>query len=340
VASEFERVLERVQTVPGVVAVASATNLPVGDWNQGRAFTIEGRAPKHPGEIQGAGYLSVSPGYFRTTGIPLRRGRGFTLRDRYGAPDVVIISESMARRFWPGENPIGKRILCASVQFRKRGLGAPVPREIVGVAGDVQHVGLDSDLSIEMYVPQLQNTLSFTYLVVRTAGDAAGLATAILRTVNEVHKDFPVSDPKTIEELLGESFSRLRFQMLLLGIFAAVALLLAAIGIYGVMAYSVTQRRQEIGIRMALGADARRVLAWVVWHGLKLALTGALLGLGAAFACTRLMASLLFHIPPTDAVTFAGVFALLVATAAAASLIPAWRASRTDPASTLRAGSL
>jgi putative ABC transport system permease protein len=191
-----------------------------------------------------------------------------------------------------------------------------------------------------MYVPQLQNTLPFTYLLVRTSGPAAKLASSVARAVNEVHKDFPVSTPKTIEALLGESFARPRFQMIVLAVFAAAALVLAAIGIYGVMAYSVTQRTQEIGIRIALGADASVVLKWVLWHGLKLAIAGAAIGTVAAFACTRLMTSLLYSVQPTDTLTFAAVPAMLIMTAIAASLIPAFRASRTDPATALRGGQL
>jgi putative ABC transport system permease protein len=336
IAADFQRVLERIQSIPGVLSAASVTNLPVGGWNQGRAFTIEGRAPRSPGEIQGAGYLSANPGYFHTIGLTLRRGREFTMQDRLGAPDVVIISESMARRFWPDENPIGKRIICASVQFGKRGLGSPVPREIVGVVGDVQHVGRDPETSVEMYVPQLQNTIPFTYFVVRTSSDAARFAPAVTHGVNEVLKESPVSGVKTIEDRLAESFSRPRFQMLLLGVFGGLALLLATLGIYGVMAYSVTQRTNEIGIRMALGADARQVLALVLRHALKLALIGVALGLAGALASTRLMATLLYGVAPTDAITFAGVSILLVAVAALASFVPAWRAAQTDPASTLR----
>jgi len=336
IAADFGRVVEHASVIPGVLSAAAATNLPVGGWNQGRAFTIEGRAPGSATEILAAGYLSVSPEYFRTAGIPLRRGREFTTQDRHGAPDVVIVSDAMARRYWPGENPIGKRVICASYQFRGRGLGAPVPREIVGVVGDVQHVGLEADASIEMYVPQMQNTIPFTYLIVRTAGNPAPLANTIAWAVNEILKDSPVSSVKTIDERLAESFSRPRFQMVLLGVFAGVALLLAVIGIYGIMAYSVAQRTQEIGIRMALGADARQVLSLVLGAGLKLALIGVALGLGAAFACTRFMATLLYGVQPTDAATFAGVSVLLVFTAGVASFVPAWRASKTDPASTLR----
>ncbi len=328
--------MQRIRAIRGVLSAAAATNLPVGGWNQGRVFSIEGRAPKSESEILAAGYLSVTPEYFHTVGLHLRRGREFSAQDRSGAPNVVVISESMAKRYWPGENPIGKRILSASRQFRGHGLGMPVPREIVGIVSDVQHLPATADSSNEMYVPQSQNTLPFTYFIVRTAGDPMRLAQPITRGVNEILKESPIANVKTIEDRLAESFSRPRFQMFVLGVFAAVALLLAAIGIYAVMAYSVAQRTQEIGIRMALGADPRQVLALVMGNALKLALLGVALGLAAAFASTRLMTTLLYNIQPTDFATFAAVSALLVSTAVLASFIPAWRASKTDPARTLR----
>ncbi len=336
VASDFQRVVQRLQAIPGVLSAAAATNVPVGGWNQGRQLTIEGRPPKTSGEVLGAGYISITPDYFRTVGIPLRRGREFTSQDRRGSPDVVIVSESMARRFWPGENPIGKRIVCASIAFPRRALGAPIPREIVGIVGDIQHIGREAETSVEMYVPQMQNTIPFTFFIARTVGDPARLAPSVTRSVNEVLKESAVTGMKTIDDRLAESFARPRFQMLILGIFAAVALLLASIGIYGVIAYSVTQRTQEIGIRMALGADARQVLRLVLAHGLKLTMIGIAIGLGAAFACTRLMATLLYGVAPTDVLTFAGVSALLLLTATAATFIPAYRAAQTDPARTLR----
>jgi putative ABC transport system permease protein len=336
IASDFERATQRIRAIPGVLSAAAATNLPVGGWNQGRVFTIEGRAPDSASEILAAGYLSVTPEYFHTVGLPLRKGREFSIQDRIGAPDVVIISESMARHFWPGGDPIGKRILSASHQFRGSGLGVPVPREIVGIVGDVQHLPAAADASAEMYVPQSQNTLPFTYFIVRTTGDSLRLAQPITHAINEILKESPVASVKTIEDRLAESFSRPRFQMFVLGVFASVAVLLATIGIYAVMAYSVTQRTQEIGIRMALGADPRQVLALILRTGLKLALAGVAVGLAAAFACTRLMTTLLYDVQPTDFATFAGVSALLVSTAVLASIIPAWRASKTDPARTLR----
>jgi putative ABC transport system permease protein len=335
VSADFERVVEHVRSLPGVISVASATNLPIGEWNQGRTFTIEGR-PQKEGEILAAGYISISPSYFGTIGLPLLRGREFTERDRFGAPDVVIISESMARRFWPGENPIGKRIICGARLFRGRGLGTPVPREIVGVIRDAQHVGLESNLSTEMYVPQMQNTTPFTCLLIRTASDPHQLMHQITRRVNEILKDSPVTAAKTLDEARAVYFSRPRFQTVVLGVFAGLALLLATLGIYAVMAYSVAQRTHEIGIRMALGADARKVLVLVLGHALKLALIGVTLGLVGAFASTRLMATLLYGVTPIDTTTFAVVSALLVAVAALASFVPAWRAAQTDPATTFR----
>lgn len=333
-AVEFERALERVRAVPGVLSAAAGTNVPGNEWNQGRAFIIEGR-PQLPGEIRGAGYLSISPDYFRTAGIPLLRGREFTAQDRHGTPDVVIISESMARRYFAGQYPLGKRIICASVQFRQRNLGTPVPREIVGVVGDVQHVGSEAERSIEMYTPQMQNTLPFTYLMVRTAISPASLRTPIARAVNSVLKDSAVAGVKTVEERMGESIARPRFQMLVLGAFAAVALLLATLGIYAVMAFSVAQRTQEIGIRMALGADAGNVLGLVLGAAMRLAVTGVVLGLAGALAATRVMSSLLHGVKATDAVTFGVVSLVVIVTAALASLVPAWRAANTDPARTL-----
>jgi putative ABC transport system permease protein len=335
-AADFERAVDRIRVIPGVLSAAAGTNVPGNELNQGRAFTIDGRLPMNPGEIMGAGYLSVSPDYFRTAGIPLLRGREFTAQDRYGSPDVEIISQALARLYFPGEDPIGKRIVCAALKFRERSLTMPVPREIVGIVGDVQHLGQGNERTVEMYAPQMQNVLPFTYLLVRTVGDPARMASAIGRAVNSVLKDSPVAGMKTMEQRQSELVARPRFQMLVLGVFAGVALLLAAIGIYAVMAYSVAQRTQEIGIRMALGADARRVLALVLGNAMKLAGVGVALGLAGAFAATRLMSSLLFHVKPEDPLTFGAVALLIVMTAALATLIPACRAARTDPARTLR----
>jgi len=242
----------------------------------------------------------------------------------------------MARRFWPSKNPIGQRIICASRKFRSRGLGPLLPREIVGVVGDVHHFSHESELSTEMYVPQMQNTVPFTFFLIRTASDPHRLVPLVARRVNEVLKNSPVDYVKTFDEVRAVNFSRPRFQMLLLGVFAGLALLLAMLGIYGVMAFAVTQRTHEIGIRMALGADARQVLRMVLGHAMKLALIGVVLGLAGAVASTRLMAALLYRVTPTDALTFAGVSVLIFLTAALASFLPAWRAAKTDPVSTLR----
>ena len=335
-AADFERVAERIRSLPGVLSATAATNLPGVGWNQGRAFTIAGHEPPKPGVVQGAGYMNVSPSYFRTAGIPLLRGRDFTAQDRAGAPDVIIISDAMARHFFPRQNPIGQRIVCASLQFRSRSLGVPIPREIVGVVGSVHDPGLDPETSEEMYTPQAQNVLPFTYFILRTSNDPARLATPAAREINSVLKDSAVTNVKTMDQRLSESFSRPRFQTLVLGAFAGVALLLATIGIYGVMAYSVSQRRQEIGIRMALGADSGSVLRLVLGNALRLAAIGVALGLAGAYAATRVLASFLHGVQPHDALTFGAVTLVIVATSVLASLIPALRAAQTDPARTLQ----
>ncbi len=335
-AADFETAVERIRSIPGVLSAAAATNLPGVGWNQGRAFSVAGRPPSKPGEVQGAGYMSVSPEYFRTAGIALLRGREFTDRDRHGAPDVIIISDAVARRYFPGQDPLGQRIICASVQFRARSLGPAIPREIVGIVGSVHHASLGDELSEEMYTPQAQNVLPFTYFIVRTASDPGRLSLAITRAINSVLKDSAVANVKTMDQRLAESVARPRLQMLVLGAFAGVALLLAAIGIYGVMAYSVAQRTQEIGIRMALGADSGNVLRLVLANALRLAGIGVALGLAGALATTRLLASLLHGVRPTDGFTFAAVTLVIVATSTLASFIPAWRAAHTDPARTLR----
>ena len=335
-AADFARAIESIRALPGVVSVAAGTNLPAVGWNQGRAFTIAGAAPLKPGEIQAAGYMSISPSYFRTLGIPVLRGREFSDRDRQGSPEVAIISNAMARRFFAGENPIGKRIICASVQFGARSLAPPVPREIVGVVGDVRHPGFGPELSEEMYTPQAQNVLPFTYFVVRAGRDPTGLTAPVSHAINSILKNAPVADVKSMDSRLGESLAQPRFQMLVLAVFAGIALLLAAVGIYGVIAYSVSQRTEEIGIRMALGADFREILGLVLGGAMRLALIGLGVGVAVAFAATRLLASLLHEVRPNDPATFAVVSLVVIATSVVASLVPAWRAARTDPSRTLR----
>ncbi|MGA9996777.1 MAG: FtsX-like permease family protein, partial [Pyrinomonadaceae bacterium] len=266
--------------------------------------------------------------FFRALSIPLIKGRVFTEKDTKDAPKVMIVNETLARRFFNGEDPVGKR---ATVYPFKE------PCEIVGVVGDVKHRSLDVEAGPEFYLSYLQSPQPEMSLVARTtSSDAAGLANAVQGVVLQLDKDQPVSDVKTMNQLLGESTAPRRFNMLLLGIFAFIALVLASVGIFGVMSYTVTQRTHEIGIRMALGARVADVFKLVVGQGMTLVLIGVCLGTLGAFAVTRLMSSLLFGVSATDPLTFIGVPLLLAAVAFIACLIPARRATKVDPMVALR----
>jgi putative ABC transport system permease protein len=274
----------------------------------------------------------VSSDYFRTLGITLLRGRAFTAQDGSDAPRVMVINEAMARRFFPDVDPLGRRIAFNSTD------GAPVWREIIGVVKDVRHKSLDDDPRPEMYFPFAQFPSPFMTVVVRTAGNPLALAAAARSQVLSVDKDRPISNIHTMEELLARSVAPRRFQMLLLGVFAAVALALAAVGIYGVMSYAVTERTHEIGVRLALGANKRDVLRLMVGQGMILAGLGVICGLAGAFALTRLMTGLLFEVSATDPATFATITLLLTVVALLACFIPARRAAKVDPMIALRYG--
>lgn len=330
-ANFFGAILERISALPGVVSAGATTNLPFIDDNQSD-FTIEGRPEaKTPKDALIASYDSVSAAYFRATGIPILKGRAFTEQDMKGAAPVAIISETMAHRFFGGEDPLGRRIRRGDSEDNKPWL------TIIGIAGDVRRYGLAERLRPEIYYPFQQQPQAAMALVVRTtAADPLSIAPAVRREVQAVDKDQPVYDIKTMDSLLAKSIASNRLAVWLLGLFAALALLLASIGIYGVIAYSVTQRTREIGIRMALGARPRDVLRLVVGQGMMLTFIGIGLGLVGAFALTRVMASLLFSVSPTDPVTFAAISALLAVVALLACYIPARRATKVDPMVALR----
>jgi putative ABC transport system permease protein len=280
------------------------------------------------GEDQSTNYYSVTPDYFKAMGIPLRQGRLFDDHDRKDATRVIVINEAMAQRLFPDEDPIGKRITFGSKN--------PDWYEIVGIVGDTKQYGLDQATTLQTYEPFTQQTFPYMTLVVRTTGDPASFTPAIRGQVLSIDKDQPISGVQTLDHLLSTSIAQQQFSMLLLGIFAVVALVLAAVGIYGVLSYAVTQRTHEIGIRMALGAGRRDVLRLVVGHGMLLTLIGVVAGLAAAFALTRLMTTMLYGVSATDPLTFGVIALLLVTIALVACWIPARRATRVDPMIALR----
>ncbi|MGH9656655.1 MAG: FtsX-like permease family protein, partial [Bryobacteraceae bacterium] len=323
--------LPRLHGQPGLRDSALAAPLPMDRQGQATfAFSIVGNPPLPPGKSSTADYATVSPDYFRVMRIPLLRGRLFAEQDSPSNPKVAIIGETLARRYFPNQDPIGR-------QMR---FGFPpnsnVSREIVGVVGDVRDVTLNKKPGPMMYVPFAQAPLYGGEVVVRTSLGASSVAASIRQVVHSIDKALPVTDVESFPAALGQSISQERFRTFLLGSFSAIALVLAAVGIFGVISYSVSQRRHEIGIRMALGAQRRDVLRLILGQGAKLALLG--LGVGVAFSLllTRLMASLLYSVSATDPLTFAAAAIVLLGVAMTACYIPARRAVQVDPMVALR----
>ncbi|HSF25817.1 MAG TPA: FtsX-like permease family protein, partial [Blastocatellia bacterium] len=303
-------------------------SLPLTGSDSRTLIGIEGRPVVPLAERPIVSMGIVSEDYLKTMGIPLLQGRFFTDQDKENSPTTVIINQSFARRFFPDEDPIGKRIL---------GFGAaPQSREIIGVVGDVRHFGLDSSPAEAIYFSSNQRPALAMAVVVKTAGPPLSLTAAVRGSVLAIDKDQPIANLQTMDEIVSGSISNQRFILLLLGLFAAVALALAAIGIYSVMAYTVTQRTGEIGLRMALGAQTRDVLKLVVGQGMWMALIGVAVGIGGAFALTRVMTSLLFTVTATDPITFVAIPLILVIVALAACFVPARRAAKVDPMVALR----
>jgi predicted permease len=326
-----DALLARLRALPEARDVAVAFGLPMCGVSFGLTFDIASR-PLPPAQQPATSVRFASPGYFAALGIPLVRGRAFTADDRGGAPPVLVINETAARRFFPGRDPIGERVALGMTRDSVR-LGG----EIVGVVGDVHDFGLDAEAQPQMYAPFDQWPMSYLSVVVRTTGEPTALAAAARRIVRELDPTLPVARLTTLEQSVAESVARPRFYMLLLGSFAATALVLAAVGVYGVIAYAVGRRTREIGVRLALGATAAQVLRGVVGRALALGLAGLVLGTLGAVAATRLMRGLLFGVGPTDPLAFGVAAVALLAVAVAAAWVPARRAARVSPVAAMRA---
>jgi putative ABC transport system permease protein len=328
-SAAFQQLIARMKTMPGVRDASVVSNVPLTDMDVEISFNIEGRPPYKPGEEAVADYTVAGNDYFRTMDITLLRGRVFTDSDTVNAPQVMIISKAFARVYFPNEDAIGKRIV----------LDGPnkTPREIVGVVEDVRRKGLDAEVQPEMYFSYLQKPERRMNLVIRSeARDALQLVPAARAEVKAFNPKQIIWRTQTVEQLLSTSVAPRKFNMMLLGIFAGVALVLAAVGLYGVMSYSVSWRTQEIGIRMALGAKRTDVLRMVVRQGMTMTLIGLAFGLVGVFALSRVMVGMLYGVSPTDPLTFTGVSIVLLVVALLACLIPARRATRVDPIVALR----
>jgi len=324
----MDAVLHRLEQLPGVQSAALVSDVPLTDNSDAQAILIEGRPDPGPKKRPIVNYNVVGPGYLRTLGIPLLKGRDFSARDTESSPTVVLINQAMARKFWPNENPVGARISTDGKNWAS----------IQGVIGDVRQLGLRTESKPEVYLSYLQDPYAWPYfsLLVHTSADPMKQLSSIRDVVWSVDKDLPIATVSTMEQLRSGSIAQPRVTALLLAVFASLALILASVGIYGVMAYSVTQRTHEMGLRMALGARITDVLKLVVGHGMILTGCGVGLGLIGAFALTRVLAKFLWGVRPTDPVTFVAVSMLLAAVAMLATYLPARRATRVDPMVALR----
>jgi putative ABC transport system permease protein len=325
----FEQLVSRVAALPGAVSAAAVSDLPLrGVW--GRSLTVEGRPVLSVGQAPMINHAVVTPNYFRTMGIPLLEGRDFSETDHARAMRVTVVDERLAKQYWPGESAVGKRIR----------FGPPESNEpwhsIIGVVGSVRHQRLDRDTRQTIYIPVQQLPIRGMALAVRTSGDPESLAGAVRKEVLALDKDQPVTSVLTMNEIVSRSVWQPRFYTMLFGIFAGLALILAAVGIYGVMSYAITQRTHEIGIRMALGAGRLNVLKLTLLQGMRLALVGVVVGLAAAYGLTRLLSGMLFGVEPTDPLTFVGIAVLLTGVALVACYIPGRRATKVDPLIALR----
>jgi putative ABC transport system permease protein len=330
-AQFYRDLTARIESLPGVRSATSVIPLPLSGDSFIISFETEGR-PVAKGDQPSADFFAINDGYFKTLGVRILKGRDFDTRDDAKAPGVIIVNQTFAEKFFPGEDPIGKRI--------KPGISTdenkPAMREIVGVVADVRNRNLSSELRPGYFLPVAQIPFNQMTVIVRTTGDPHSLITAVQNEVHSMDREVPVFNIKTMDEHIAVTVAAPRFNTTLLAIFAVVALILTIVGLYGVMSYAVAQRTNEIGIRMALGARVIDVLMLVFKQGIILVLVGEAIGLLGAFALTRLIRGLLFGVTPTDLTTFITVAGILAAVALLATLIPARRAARVDPLVALR----
>jgi len=323
----YSRALERVRAIPGVSSAGAAQIFPFAGDDYILSFTQIGKPPVAAGNGPSAAFYAATPGYFSALHIPIKAGRDFTAHDDAAGAPVAIISDSMVQQFYRNENPLGQQI--------QMGNGSK-PATIVGIVGDVRDQELESKGRAAAYQPAMQVPFGSMYFGVRTEGDPAALISSVRTVIRELDSELPMDAVGTVDALVSSSLSQKRFSMLLMAIFAGLALILAMIGIYGVISYSVTQATQEIGIRMALGAGRTHVLRIVIGYAGLLMAAGLIAGIGAALFAGRLLATQLFEIKANDPLTIAAVALTLAATGFAACLIPAWRAMRVDPLVALR----
>jgi putative ABC transport system permease protein len=330
--SFYQQAVERVTALPSVRAAALSTTIPLHDVQLSNEFVIEGRSRPSTSQYYSAGYNAITPGYFRAMHIRLLAGRYFSDADRDDSMKVSIINEALARRFWPGRSPIGSRIRFIADESYPD----PPEIEIVGVVGNVRQVTLDSQERLEIYLPYAQRSWQYGFLIVRSSADPEGLAAAIRREIRGIDPDISLSSIRSMKDQISASVDPQRFRTLLLGTFAALSLVLSAVGIFGVISHSVLQRTREFGIRLALGAQPRDIFTLAVGSGFQMILMGVVSGLALSLVLTRFLSSLLFGIAANDASTYACVTTMLCVVALAACCIPSCRAMRADPIVSLR----
>jgi putative ABC transport system permease protein len=326
-AAFVERVVESLSGVAGVQAAAATIPL-LGGWQS--SFSVEGKPEPAPGQLPSADIARVTQHYFKAMGVRVVQGRVFDARDTAASAPVCVVDETFVQKHWPGEDPLGKRVKFGRLDNDSKWM------EVVGVVAHVKNYGVDEDSRVELYLPYLQNSAGGLTLLLRTEGDPASLSASLRQAVTGVDPDLPVYSVRTLDEIVSDRTAQRRLAVILISVFAGVALLLAAVGIYGVMSYAVTQRTQEIGIRMALGAEREHILGMVLRHGTRMSLLGVAIGLGAAFGLARLITNLLFQTSAADPPTFSLVPLLLVFVALFACYLPARRATRVDPMTALR----